>query len=542
MPDPGPTIADIIAAAAEPGHAHREAALGAPSEWLVQAANKRGLDIAACRFTIDTSAVRHIKAEHGDETREMARGQLAITDADISCIGLIPNSPDKVVFGVTSKKGQPFIGYVKKMPDGWLSLVQEIRTGRRELATVTLYKHPATMDGGKIVANFRLDGRTDSGAELYIVDLPASVTVLDASGTAQHPTTINAAGSPNRNDLTDGGATPKRLPGPKNTTPPTPTWRRFLKLVPPALGILVLLGIVLGLHGALAKLRWRDIVAALAATPGAAILHAVLLLAASFCVMLIYDIPGILFARQLGPLPRLKPRRIALASFCAYALSHVLGAPALSAAAIRLRLYAQWQVTPAGIARIIALSGTAFILGAATLIGLLLLCKPHDIPLFGGNLSPGALRTIGALLLAIVMSYVLIAQHRPSLSLLGRAIPLPGRLIAAAQVALSCTDIALASAILFTVLPTVPHLSAAHVLAIYLAAFAGGLFSGLPAGIGVFDTLLLLGLSPYLPAAAAIGAILLFRITYFLVPAAIAGLCFTAHEILLTTSHSSRKR
>jgi hypothetical protein len=104
-------------------------------------------------------------------------------------------------------------------------------------------------------------------------------------------------------------------------------WRRFAKFLPPGLGILVLAGIIFGLHGALASLRPGDIIAALAATPQAALLRAAGLLACSLAVMLIYDVPGILFARKLEPLPRLTLPRIGLASFCAYALSHVLGAP-----------------------------------------------------------------------------------------------------------------------------------------------------------------------------------------------------------------------
>jgi uncharacterized membrane protein YbhN (UPF0104 family) len=37
-----------------------------------------------------------------------------------------------------------------------------------------------------------------------------------------------------------------------------------------------------------------------------------------------------------------------------------------------------------------------------------------------------------------------------------------------------------------------------------------------------------------MPAADAIGAILLFRVIYYLIPATAAGLAFAIHEILLT--------
>jgi uncharacterized membrane protein YbhN (UPF0104 family) len=74
-----------------------------------------------------------------------------------------------------------------------------------------------------------------------------------------------------------------------------------------------------------------------------------------------------------------------------------------------------------------------------------------------------------------------------------------------------------------------------------MAAFAGGLLSGLPGGVGVFDTVLLLGLTGLIDPAGAIGAILLFRVLYYLAPAALAGVCFALHEVWVTAGKPARK-
>jgi len=287
--------------------------------------------------------------------------------------------------------------------------------------------------------------------------------------------------------------------------------------------------VIMGLHGALRHIHVSDVLGALAATPRHEVVHALILLAISFCIMPIYDIPGILFARRLVAFPRLKSRQVALASFCAYALSHVLGAPALSGAAIRLRLYAQWDVPPLGIARIVALSGSAFSFGLAACLSFLLLARPGDLPLFGHGVPFSALRLTGLALAAVVVFYVTL--RRPELRVWRREIQLPGPRLALAQVVLSCLDITVACGMLYVVLPDSPGLSYAHVLGVYLAAFAGGLFSGLPGGVGVFDSLLLLGLAGFLSPATALGAILLFRVLYFLVPAMVAALCYAGHEV-----------
>jgi len=299
---------------------------------------------------------------------------------------------------------------------------------------------------------------------------------------------------------------------------------RALKFLPPILGVLVLAGVVLGLHGALKHLSLHEVLAALRATPRHEIFHALLLLAAAFGVMLLYDVPGILFAGI-----RIGAARIALVSFCAYALCHVLGAPALSAAAIRLRFYAGWGVAPSGIARIIALTGTNFTLGLITLLSFILLLHPWDLPLFGHAIPHAALRLAGLALAGIVLLYITL--KRSEVRVFGREVALPVWWLALMQVVVSCADISLSCGMLYVVLPDAPGLSYARVLGIYLAAFAGGLFSGLPGGVGVFDSLLLLGLAGYLDPATALGAILLFRVMYFLAPACVAALCYAGHEV-----------
>jgi uncharacterized membrane protein YbhN (UPF0104 family) len=52
----------------------------------------------------------------------------------------------------------------------------------------------------------------------------------------------------------------------------------------------------------------------------------------------------------------------------------------------------------------------------------------------------------------------------------------------------------------------------------------------------VFDSVLLLGLAGYMNPADAIGAILLFRVLYYLAPAVLAGVVFVGHEVWVTAA------
>lgn len=315
--------------------------------------------------------------------------------------------------------------------------------------------------------------------------------------------------------------------------------RRLLKFLPPIFGLLLLVAIVFGLHRVLEKVGLAAIFAAFLATPFWDVVRAVGLLAASICIMAAYDLPGVFFARRGGGSPHLPYPSIGLASFCAYALSHVLGATALTAAAIRLRFYAHWEVPPGGIARIVALSGSSFTLGVLSLLGTLLLADPSSVPL-PGALESGLLRALGLALLAVPVFYVLGARKRDAVVVLGKRIALPGARIALAQIVTSCLDICCACAILHAVLPAAQGLTYTTTLSLYLGAFAAGVLSGLPGGVGVFDSVLLLGFSGYLPAAQALGAILLFRVMYFLTPACLAGLCYAGHELWIYASRNRK--
>ena len=57
--------------------------------------------------------------------------------------------------------------------------------------------------------------------------------------------------------------------------------------------------------------------------------------------------------------------------------------------------------------------------------------------------------------------------------------------------------------------------------------------ASVPGGIGVFDAAMLLGLSPYLEPPQILGAVVVFRLYYYIIPLFISGALFTGNELLL---------
>ena len=64
-------------------------------------------------------------------------------------------------------------------------------------------------------------------------------------------------------------------------------------------------------------------------------------------------------------------------------------------------------------------------------------------------------------------------------------------------------------------------------------SYTAGLAANLPGGIGVFDTAMLFGLEPYVSAPHIVGAIVVFRLYYYIIPLFLAGFLFAGNEILL---------
>ena len=69
----------------------------------------------------------------------------------------------------------------------------------------------------------------------------------------------------------------------------------------------------------------------------------------------------------------------------------------------------------------------------------------------------------------------------------------------------------------------------------FLLAQVAGIVSQVPGGLGVVETVLLLLLSPTLPAASVAGALVAYRAIYYLLPLSIA-------TVLLAHTRCSRSR
>ena len=305
---------------------------------------------------------------------------------------------------------------------------------------------------------------------------------------------------------------------------PTLAWLR--RHGPPVFGIALLVGAIYVVQKEFRTLSVADIRSAMDELSVRSLWLAAGLTIVAYLVLTIYDKLGAIYAGRKVSWPKTM-----VASFCGYSLAHNLGFAAVSGAAVRYRLYSAWGLTPLEIAKVVGFTSLTFGLGGLALGGLVLLVEPEVVPWFGENLPRWALKLLVVPFWGAVVGYVVLSLFVRHVRILKHEIDLPGPRMALAQTVLATVDVAITAGIFYILLPDAEGLTFLRFIGIYLAAYAAGILANVPGGLGVFDGAVMIGLQPFMPAAEVVGALLVFRLYYYIVPLFLAGGLFAAFEI-----------
>jgi phosphatidylglycerol lysyltransferase len=303
-------------------------------------------------------------------------------------------------------------------------------------------------------------------------------------------------------------------------------WRRFLPYIGGTAALLVFAAALVILHNHAQAYRPSEVRRALRTLEAWQPFAALGLAAASYLLLTLYDELGL---RHIGR--TLPYRHVALASFTGYAFSHTLGFGSLIGPSVRYRIYTPMGLSAGEVAETSAFVIVTFMTGLVAVFPLVALLDPSSLEALGISRPSGiAIATLGLLLMAGYMGLGWWIE-RP-IRLFGYRFHLPRPWTAGAQIALSVADLSLVAAVLYACLPHASAVGYPHVLAVYVLAFVAGLISHVPGGLGVFDAVVLVGLSARLPADQILAGLLAFRVVYQLIPLVSAGTLFGAVEAL----------
>lgn len=300
----------------------------------------------------------------------------------------------------------------------------------------------------------------------------------------------------------------------------------------PALAVALVTLAAFLLYRTLSRYSAAEIVESVTSIPPGRLALGGLFAAASYLCLTGFDFLALHYVGRKLPYPK-----VALASFCSLSLGHNIGFAALSSGAIRYRFYSRWGVSGGDIAKIIVFCGLTVGLGLAILGALALLLR-SDLAAKMTGLSQAALVGIAVATLAAVAVYVALAAYvRKPLRIRGWSIEMPPLRLALAQIVIGPLNFACVAACLYHALAGLAEVSYLAVAAVYVTANLTALISHVPGGLGVIETVVLY----LLPGAKVIGALVAFRVIYFLIPLAIGAPLFGLCELVLEKRKLARR-
>jgi phosphatidylglycerol lysyltransferase len=278
------------------------------------------------------------------------------------------------------------------------------------------------------------------------------------------------------------------------------------------------------------EVRYDEVVAALQDTSWQAIGLAMVFTALSFASLIYYDLNALDYiGRKLPTLP------VAVTAFSAYAIGNTAGFGALSGGAIRFRAYSRLGLSPEDVARVIAFVTFAFGLGLLAVSAIAaLITAPRLADITG--LDPLYLRC-GAVVVLVVLAALLFAgRNGRTIEVMRIRLRLPDTLTSSRQFLITTFDLAVSASALYVLLPET-HIGWPSFFAVYATAVGLGVLSHVPAGLGVFEAVILGALGGTVSLDQLLGSIVLYRMVYHVLPLTIAIISIVVSEARALAKH-----
>ncbi len=300
------------------------------------------------------------------------------------------------------------------------------------------------------------------------------------------------------------------------------------RLLPWVVGMAALVGALYLGHRELSHYDLRTLLAAAKAIPLPRIAAALGATVASYLLLTLYDV---LALRHVGH--RLSYAKTAATSFASYVASHNIGLGGLGGTAVRYRLYTAFGLAAPEIAEVVASCALAFWAGLFALGGVVFTVAPVALPaqLHAFFATTRPLGVLFAAITVLLFCWSLVVRRQ----LAWRSFtftPPSGRMLLA-QLPLAALDWTFAAGVLFVLLPSGHGISFWQVFSVFLVAQAVGLVSHVPAGLGVFEAVVLQLLPGDVATPQLVGALLVYRAVYYVVPLAVGAVVLLAMEASL---------
>ena len=300
---------------------------------------------------------------------------------------------------------------------------------------------------------------------------------------------------------------------------------RPMQLVGPAIALVLFSWALRVLYRELGSIDYHQVAQEFSRLPWRHVAAAGFFTLGSYLMLTLYDVLALRYVSFSLPY-----YKIALASFVGYTLSHNLGFPVFTGGAARYRLFSVWGLSTAQIAQAIAFSGILFWVGFLALGGIVFITDPPYLP-EGYGVSASGLRPLGILCLLLVALYFFYFGYKKEpLRIKGIEFPNPPVRLSIVGLVVAAIDWVLAANVAYMLLPNT-RLNYVEFLGLFQLGQVVGMLSHVPGGVGIFEATILMFMSGQASPSSVAGALLAYRVVYYLVPLACSCSLLLSHEL-----------
>ena len=301
--------------------------------------------------------------------------------------------------------------------------------------------------------------------------------------------------------------------------------KRFLKKVVSWSGLFFFGLAAYMLYSQLSKYAFSDIKNAVLSIPSKNLILAGIASFLGYVALSSYDYLAI---RYVGK--KLSPLRWIFAGFIGFSVSNNAGHAIVSGGAIRYRLYTRWRFHATDILKMVTFSGFTYLFGCFFLIILGYFLTPNHA--FG----EGSVSHMTTLIITIVSVVGLLLYfwatlyYKKPIVIKEIEFDVPSFKMALVQTFVGGVDILMASLVLYFSLISFVDIPFDVFIGVFIIAQVLGVFSQVPGGLGVFEGLFMFIIPGEHNQALLFGALIAYRIIYYLFPLLISGIVLVSYE------------
>ncbi|MCM1323517.1 MAG: lysylphosphatidylglycerol synthase domain-containing protein [Acetobacter sp.] len=299
----------------------------------------------------------------------------------------------------------------------------------------------------------------------------------------------------------------------------------FLNKLVSWLGVFFFILAAYMIYRQLSKYSLEELKEALLSIPRSNLLYALTASFVGYIALSTYDYLALKYIKK-----KLAVWKWVLTGFVGFSVSNNAGHAIVSGGAVRYRFYSRWGISPANIVKMVTFSGFTYLVACFFLIIVGYVLTPEHA--FGGNDST-KMSTFVTMVLSVIGILIYLwasIYYKKDFVIKGVDFKMPNLKLALEQIFIGSIDIVMASLVLYSVLICFVEIDFVTFMGAFIIAQVLGVYSQVPGGLGVFE----LVFSNILPGqdnqAILFGALIAYRIIYYLLPLILSGIVLTVYE------------